>query len=412
MPENNQQYLARTFQEQKGRLTSILTYYLGTEHLTVIEDLIQDTFYAALKTWPTNPPRSPEAWLITVAKNKAINYIKKSKNLSFSEQLDHLVFWNAEDVFSEKEIENSQLNLLFACSCLDLSEKNKIILILKLLGGFEASQIARVLVQGREAVFKSLQRSLKNLNKEKLKYYLDNPSSKNLETVNTVLYLMFHEGFQTYPENASRGKDLCHQAIYLTNLLIDRGIGQTDTLALLSLMYFNLARFDSRKSDLGSLILLENQDRQSWDKKLITLGFKYLQNSGSGFKLSPFHLEAAIASVHCSSDSFANTDWKKILWLYDRLIEIKTSPIILLNKAIVVYYLEGPEKAWGILEDIGQDPKISSYHLFYAVKGEIALHSGNQEIALSLFKQALSLTKSELEKELILGKIKEMKDSE
>jgi len=404
----NDQYFLANFRELKGRLMSSLTYYFGIERLSIIEDIIQDTFYTALKSWPTNPPESREAWLMVVAKNKARNYIKRNRKLLLVEDIDHNLLGQIDNIFTESEIEISQLNILFSCSRLDLPERSRVMVILKLLCGFDAGQIAKVLILNREAVFKNLQRSIKSLNKEKLRFYLDDPSKKNLKTVHTVLYLMFHEGFQTYPENAERGKDFCCQAVYLSNLLIDKGLCDPHTYALLSLMYFNLARFESRKSESGDFILLENQDRERWDKRMIALGFKYLEISESGTDLSQYHLEAAIASIHCTSDSFANTNWKKILWYYNKLLDINPSSIVLLNKAIVVYYLYGAEKAQPILEDLENDKKISSYSLFYIVRGEITLKLGDRDGSFYFYKKALVVTKSNMEKAFIKRKIKDI----
>lgn len=408
-PTNN--LVDSLFRKQRGKLIATMTNFMGMGRLESIEDIIQETFLAALKSWPTHPPDNAEAWLVRVAKNKAINYLKRQQRISTKAATVLEVGGMEERIgqfFLENEISNSQLRLLFTCCQLDISKKKKIILILRLVCGFDGAQIASALLLKRDAVFKILQRTLALL--QGVPFSLETPtleqSKKHLETVHTILYLLFNEGLRSIVDTKDLGMKFCEEALYLTHLLERHKIGDHHTLALKSLFYFHAARLESRLSQPGALILLKDQDRSQWNKQLIALGFEYLRLSNTVNVLGRFHLEAGIASMHCMAKSFEETDWEGILWYYDKLTKLINSPVIELNQTIAYYHCHGAAAAWKMLEHLVDQKAMENYYLFHAFSGELKFQLKQNAEALIHFENAMKLTKSKSEQQFLLEKIK------
>ena len=399
-------FLEEQYRAHYGKLIASLISYFGIQEMAIAEDLVQDTFTSAANSWQTRLPDDPEAWLFRVCKNKALNYLNRNRNrskaLSLYEQnltLEDTV----GQVFLPHEIRDSKLRLIFALCHPKLPERTQVILVLRTLAGFRIPEIARGLGLSESAVKKTLVRGKQKIKEEgiSLKVPFIFRSKQRLAMVHKALYLIFNEGY-----NASNGptpikQDLCIEAYTLTRTLIEEGINDSISHALIALMLFNMARMPARLTDEGHLIDLERQDRSQWERSFISQGFRFLKQARSGNILSSYHLEAGIASIHCSAPSFEATDWCAILALYDQLHKVHPSPFVAFNRCIALSYCESPDSAFEELVQLGSHKVLNTYYLYHVTLGKLCLEMGLTQAAGEHLKQGLDLTKIDVEKAYI-----------
>lgn len=407
MTENN--LVDHLFRTESGKMTAILTRIFGFRHSNLVDDIIQETFLSALKTWPLKgQPDNPSAWLMQVAKNKANNTIKRKsklaeldiKDLQDTDQISHL--------FLDHEIRDSQLRLLFACCYPELPEKTQILFMLKTLCGFSNTEIASALIMSPEAVKKSVYRAKKDIqaNYDSISLPAVYSVWKKVDTVYTVIYLMFTEGYKRSTEVSIINEDLCFEAARLAKLLLDiPDLNHGKTHALLSLIYFGMSRFPARKSNLGQIIDLEQQDRSLWDKKYLNAGIHHLRQSRQSKTMSKYHLESTIASLHCSAKSFEQTDWKAIVSLYRKLLEWEDTAIVQMNYAIALARVEGAETALRALNEIDLQSLRDKQYLFYAAKADMHKELQMYEKAKSYYQVALDLALPKEDKDFLQSKM-------
>ena len=401
------------FRHESGRMVSALTRIFGLSHIEIAEDIVQDTFLKALKDWRfNNIPPNPQAWLYKAAKNKTIDYLRHQKHVhDFETESGSLIksewtmFAEINNVFSDKEINDNQLRMIFASCNPLLPMESRIAFTLKTLCGFNAREIAKALLTTEVNINKRLTRAKQKLRDNHLKF--DIPQGEELEarieSVYRVLYLLFNEGYSAAEAESFIRKDVCAEAIRLTEILSENAIGnKPKTFALLALMCFQAARLDARIDDKGYIILLKKQNRSLWNKTLIARGLEYLSKSAQGDELSEYHIEAAIASYHSSSASFGETNWAEILNLYDILIKIKPSPVTILNRSIVIAELKSIKEALNEIKDIKE---LDQYYLFHATLGEFYTRLNRISDAKEQYKKALKLISSPAEKNLIKQKL-------
>jgi RNA polymerase sigma-70 factor (ECF subfamily) len=356
-------------------------------------------------------PDNPSGWVHRVARNKILDALRRDqvgqrvleewaalRSLTHAEGLDELFF--------DSEIEDSQLRMMFDCCHPHLARENQLALTLKALCGFGNPEIARALLVGEETVKKRLQRATRDLVDHQIA--LDPPATtelaQRLDSVHQVLYLLFNEGYSSSEGETAIRADLCEDAARLCHLLCCHPRFCTPaTHALMALMLFHAARLESRLDQRGSVLLLDEQDRGKWDQRLIRRAQEFLAQSAEGTIISAFHLEAAIACHHCTARSYAETDWPVILRLYDALLTLERSPVYLLNRAIVLSQIEGPEA--GIraldLDRADQDPALRHYHLFDATLGDFYRRAGDLARARQHLEAARQKTTSAFDRELI-----------
>jgi RNA polymerase sigma-70 factor (ECF subfamily) len=294
--------------------------------------------------------------------------------------------------------------LIFACCHPALSGENQIALTLKSLCGFSNQEIARGLLITEETVKKRIQRARQQLAEQGVD--LSVPKAENLanrlDSVHRCLYLLFNEGYAASSGDAVIRSDLCEEAARLCHLLCGHPHCRSPaTFALLALMLFHAARFDARTDAQGRLLLLEDQDRSRWNRDLIARARHFLDRSAEGQTLSTYHLEAGIAWLHCTAASFAETDWRAILELYDVLVRLQPSPIYRLNRAIVLAHLEGPCAGIRLLEPLSCDPRLQHYHLVDATLGELYRRAGDRDRARQHLVRARDATQSVPERDLL-----------
>jgi RNA polymerase sigma-70 factor (ECF subfamily) len=397
------------FRHEAGRLVSVLTRIFGWRHFDLVEDMVQSTLLDALEAWRVRGvPDNPSAWVHRSARNKILDALRRDRiggrvladwaaaRATHAEGLDEL--------FLDTEIADSQLRMMFACCHPRLAREDQLALTLKALCGFGNAEIARALLVGEETVKKRLQRARRDLIDHQVA--LDPPAAgevaRRLDGVHQVLYLLFNEGYSSSEGETAIRADLCEEAARLCHLLASHPRFHTPaTHALLALMLFHAARLESRLDQRGSVLLLEEQDRGRWDQSLIRQAQEFLARSAEGTVISPFHLEAAIAYHHCTARSLAETDWPAILRLYDALLTQQSSPVYLLNRAIVVAEIEGPRAGIRELEEAGRDPALRHYHLFDATLGEFYRRTGDLACARRHLEAAREKTASPFDRELL-----------
>lgn len=396
------------FRNESGKLASSLARAFGLNKLGVVEDIVQDTLLAALDTWSFRGiPENPTAWLHRVAKNKAIDWIRH-RNIEAKEELDALPGMLAasetlsiEQHFLTWEISDSQLRMMFACCHPGIPVESQITLVLKTLCGFSIREIANAFLANETAIEKRLVRARK--------YFRDNavelevPSreaiTERLDAVLRSLYLLFNEGYKRTDSEGLINRDLCLEALRLTLLIADHpDIDSPEANALVALMTFHAARFESRTNELGEMILLPEQDRSLWNQELIKRGFYYFERADFDTNSSStYHLEMVIQSLHIMAPSFEETNWAAILGLYKRLYAIHPTPIVALHMAVSVGKVHGAEAEIELLKNHALD----NYYLYYAILGDAYEKLGMRNESQDSFTKAVGLAMNETEKKML-----------
>lgn len=396
-------------------MIAVLSRIFGMHNLELAEDVVQEAFLKAVQLWKfDNLPDNPSAWLMQVARNKAIDIIRRQQNLQqYSKELAHQLqeetTHTVQQFFHDAEIADSQLCMIFTCCHPALKEEDQVALTLKTLSGFGVAEIARALVVNEETIRKRLYRARQFIRDHQIQ--LEIPAGQELlqrlETVHMVLYLLFNEGYNSQKTDELIRKDLCAEAMRLCLLLSEHKLGnQPSTFALLSLMCFQASRFESRMDENNDIILLPDQDRRKWNRELISRGYHYLNQSSQGQQLSVYHIESAIAAEHCLSPSFEATNWDRMLQLYDLLLQFKQSPVVMLNRAIVLSRLgQLPGAMTAIFNIPGINELLGNQYIYSAVIGDLYLQQRDTPNAKKYLTQAYNLTQSQAEKKLIRDKL-------
>lgn len=401
------------FRTEAGKMTAVLTRLFGFKQYETAEDIVQETIYQALKDWSYNQiPENPTAWLYRVAKNKAIDYLRRENRMAeITSELkpllksEYTLQATVHLYFNEDEIADSQLRMIFAACHPAIPEEAQIALILKTLCGFSVEEIASAFLTGKDTIEKRLYRAKEKIREGNI--HLDVPAGKDLqirlETVLQCIYLLFNEGYNSSTTDSVIRKDLCYEAMRLCILLAENPLSNApETNALLALMCYNASRFDARIDNAGFIVLLQNQDRSKWDKELIQKGHQYLGSASGDGSVSAYHLEAAISSMHCAAHSFAQTDWDTIFNLYTVLAERNPSPVVLLNRAIAMSFARTKHEA---IEEIKKLAGLQKHYLYNAALGDLYFETGQPQLAKFYYTEAISQTQSPQEQELLKKKL-------
>ena len=385
----------------------MLSKTFGLAHIEIAEDIASETFLAALDTWTYRGiPENPVAWLYTVAKNKTKNYLNRNK--VFAEkivpQLKHTA--QASEEFeidlSEKNITDSQLQMLFAICHPAIPAEAQIGLALRTLCGFGIDEIANAFLANKETINKRLFRAKEKLREEKIEIAFpgENEINKRLDTVLTTLYLLFNEGYYSESNDSVLREDLCREAMRLTYLLIENEqTNKPGVNALYALMCFHSSRFAARKTDNGEIVLYDDQDETLWDRELIERGAFHLRLASQGNSLSKYHLEAGIAYWH-TIKADTKEKWENILQLYNRLLQLDYSPVAALNRTYALSKANGKQEAIAEAEKLN----LSSNHFYFTLLGELYTGIDNTK-AKENFEKAFLLAKTQTDKQTIQKKM-------
>ncbi|RFM30133.1 RNA polymerase sigma factor [Deminuibacter soli] len=416
--EQPQQLVDHLFRHESGKMIAVLTRIFGIHNLQLVEDVVQETFVKALQVWKFNAvPGNPQAWLMRVAKNASIDLIRRQQKLNFvsdevAAQLQADTTQTIEQFFLDTEIADSQLRLIFTCCHPALPPEDQVALTLKTVSGFGVAEIARALVSNEAAIQKRLYRARVYIKNRQIQFEI--PAGKalytRLQSVHTVLYLLFNEGYNSMKADELIRYDVCAEAMRLCRLLTTHAVaGVPASFALLSLMCLQASRFDSRINEDNEIILLQQQDRQKWNHELIQLGYQYLRKSSSGNRLSIYHIESAIAAEHCMAPAFEQTNWERLLQLYDMLLAQKPLPVVQLNRAVILAQLNRlPQAIDSILDIYGIHDLLKHHYMYSAVLGDLYSKGNNIPEARRHLQHAYELTSSLAEKKLLQHKLSQL----
>jgi RNA polymerase sigma factor (sigma-70 family) len=407
--------IEQLFRREAGRLISVLTRILGPRNLELAEDVMQDAFIVAMRDWSERGvPDNPSAWLLTAARNRAIDAIRRERTRrTFASDLamyldsEWTLAQTVDEAFGENWIKDDQLRMIFMCCHANLAVEHRVTLILKTLCGLSVPAIARALLTTEAAINKRLYRTRQALRDARFELPSESERPAALDTVHTALYLLFNEGYLSTGEKPIV-RELCRDAMLLTQLLVEESsLANSQTVALLALMCFTAARLDARIDEDGRLVPLDCQDRSRWDRGLIRQGYSYLRRSSEmeSIAATPLHLEAAIAARHCEAATFAETDWASICSLYDRLLETDASPMIELNRAVAISFRDGPHAAIPIVERIRTAGRLPHTPAVAAVLANLYTRAGADEPARRFLTEALARAHTPHERDLIARQI-------
>jgi RNA polymerase sigma factor (sigma-70 family) len=400
------------FRREAGRMVATLTRIFGVHNLALAEDVVQDAFCRALEVWKfRGVPENPSAWLMATAKNRALDVLRRERTArTFAPELGRLLEseWTlapvVEEMFGANAIKDDQLRMMFSCCHPRLPEEAQVALVLHILCGFSVSEIASAFVSSHAAIEKRISRAKRVLAGSKRLFDVTGADdfSGRLPAVQRALYLLFNEGYHgASPESAVRA-DLCQEAMRLTGLLLDYPLAAMPaTFALSALMCLHAARSPARVDAWGNLTSLFDQDRTRWDSRLVAEGQRLLDLSATGKELTEYHVEAAIASVHVTAHRTEETDWGRIVALYDTLMAIRPSPVVALNRAIAIAQHEGPQRGLEEIRSIARSDRLATYPFYFAALGDLELRSGRREAANGHFRAALAVARNPMERRFL-----------
>jgi RNA polymerase sigma-70 factor, ECF subfamily len=403
MNESVEGLVDHLFRHSAGQMVATLTRILGSEHLELAEEVVQEALVSALQVWGLRGvPEDRAAWLFQVARNRALDQLRR--RASFREKEAAIVeAFRVRESTDEPgfahELRDDQLQMMLMCCHPAIPEDSRIALTLKTVGGFSVEEIAAAFLSKPEAIAQRIVRAKRLIRDEQIPMELPSRPElpERLESLLKVLYLMFNEGYSAVRPDVSL------EAIRLARLVADHPVaGSPSAQALLALMLLQGARLPARVDAAGEIATLADQDRSLWDGGMIAEGIRRLDRAAWGDTLSVYHLEAAIAAFHVGEP-----DWNALIDLYDQLLTIKPSPVVALNRAVAVAMAHGPEAGIRAIDQITAHATLDNYLPFAVTLGELWLRAGHPAKAAGHFSRALDLASTEPEKRFLRRKVEQ-----
>jgi RNA polymerase sigma-70 factor (ECF subfamily) len=379
--------IARVFREEHGRAVAVLVRVFGD--IDVAEDAVQDAFAAAVQRWPdAGLPPSPAGWIITTARNKAIDRLRREAKRDDRHAQAALLHARAEPA-EESPVRDDRLRLIFTCCHPALAPHARVALTLRLLGGLTTTEIAHAFLVPEAAMAQRLVRAKGKIRDANIPYRVpeEHDLPGRLAAVLAVVYLVFNEGYAASSGERLVREDLCAEAIRLGRLLLELMPDEPEVMGLLALMLLVQSRRASRTTPAGDLVLLTDQDRSRWDRDLIAEGQALVRRCLRRDQPGPYQVQAAINAVHSDAPTAALTDWWQILALYDQLMAIAPSPVVALNRAVAVAEVDGPAEALARVDELD----LGDFHLFHAIRADLLRRLERREEAARGYDQAIAL---------------------
>jgi len=411
--EQIRELLDSLYRVDSGRILATLIRLLGDFDLA--EEAMHEAFAAALESWPrTGIPEKPRPWLISAARFKAIDRMRRRARFDSEAQRDFALYTEArvsqgamhDAALDDEEIEDDRLRLIFTCCHPALPPEGQVALTLREICGLTTEEIARAFLVSPATLAQRIVRAKAIIRDKAIPYQV--PASQELPArlgaVLLVVYLIFNEGYSA----ETTGAELSREAIRLGRLLFDL-LPEPEVMGLLGLMLLHESRRAARTSGDGDLILLEQQDRSLWNKDQIAEGVSLIESALRSRRFGAYTLQAAIAAVHAESSSVASTDWRQITLLYDRLLRIQPSPVVELNRAVAVAMCEGLEQGLRLVDDLLAREQLSDYHLAHSARADLCRRLGRIPEARASYEKALTLVSKEPDRRFLVRRLAELK---
>jgi RNA polymerase sigma-70 factor (ECF subfamily) len=381
-------------------LTAALMRVLGD--FALAEEVVQDSLVAALEKWPEQGiPDKPGAWLLTTARRRAIDILRRDTRYR-----EKLALLERSALTPEPSEADDRLRLIFTCCHPALSQEAQVALTLRAVVGFTTAEIGSAFLVAEATVAQRIVRAKRKIVDARIPYRVPEGAelAGRLDGVLSVLYLMFNEGYLSRGAQIAMRRDIADDALWLTRLVATLMPDQPEVLGLLVLMKLNLARSEARFDAAGEMVLLPDQDRSLWDHAAIADGIATLERAGAMRASGPYQVQAAIAALHAEARSWAETDWHQIVVLYDALVRMADSPVVRLNRAVALSHFAGPEVALGEVNDLAI--ALGGYHLFHSTRAELLDQVGEPVLAREARRRALDLCQNPAERSLLERKLR------